>query len=299
MPYFSVIIPTFNRYISLKKAIDSVLSQTYKDFEILIIDDGSTDETPEIENEYANSIKYIRQENSGVSRARNSGILNSHSPFIAFLDSDDLWLPDKLDEHNSYIQENPHTLIHQTDEIWIRNGRRVNPRKKHIKRSGDIFIDSLDLCLISPSTVVVNRDLIEKYGMFDEKLPVCEDYDLWLRITCNETVGLIEKKLTIKHGGHESQLSGSYPAMDLYRIYAILKLLRDKHDELKSAYLEKARDTVRKKCQIIISGALKRGNKKLTDNIQKIILCLDEHNYNNIDFESLLRESPNPLYKIQ
>jgi GT2 family glycosyltransferase len=291
MPFFSVIIPSYNRYNPLKSAVESVLSQTYNDFELIVVDDGSTDETPRIEDEYKSAVKYIRQENSGVSKARNTGIMQTNSPYIAFLDSDDLWLPDKLEEHHSFIIKNPEVFIHQTDEIWIRKGRRVNPKKRHIQKSGDIFKESLELCLISPSAVVLNKKLLDKHGLFDEKLPVCEDYDLWLRITCEETSGLIDKKLIIKHGGHESQLSKIYPVMDIYRIYSILKLIKNKKD-LRREYLEDAVLTAEKKCKIIISGAKKRENKKLTECLQKIIWSLEDNNYNNIDFESLLQVSP-------
>ena len=297
MSFFSIIIPSYNRYKTLKAAVDSVLSQTFRDFELIVVDDGSTDDTSEIKNEYGSSIKYVRQENFGVSKARNTGIINSCSPYIAFLDSDDVWKENKLEEHYSFIKENPDIMIHQTDEIWIRNGKRVNPKKRHQKKEGHIFIDSLDLCLISPSAVVLNRKLFEEYGMFDENLPVCEDYDLWLRITCEKSIGLIDKKLTIKYGGHESQLSRSYPMMDIYRIYSILKLLKDKGGTLKPEYLRMAEEAVKKKCGIINSGALKRDKIKLTRHLQKIIISLDEHSYNNIDFENLLRESPPPLYK--
>lgn len=289
MPFFSVIIPSYNRYKILKRAIDSVLSQSFKDYELIVVDDGSTDETRKIPSEYHNLFKYISQANSGVSSARNLGIANSDSPFFAFLDSDDIWLPKKLEEQYCYIKENPNILIHQTDEIWIRNNRRINPKNKHLKKGGDIFISSLDLCMISPSSVVIKRDLFEKYGLFDENLPVCEDYDLWLRITCNEFVGLIKKKMGIKYGGHMSQLSRRYWGMDRFRVYAILKLLKNKRDELKPEYLEKAREAVIRKCNILINGALKRNKDTFVEYIQEIIDCLDRNSYSRINFDCLLR----------
>ena len=298
MPFFSVIIPSYNRYNLLKSAIESVLSQTYNDFELIVVDDGSIDETPRIQDEYKSVIKYIRQGNSGVSKARNTGILQANAPYIAFLDSDDFWLPEKLESHRYFIKNNPQIFIHQTDEIWIRKGRRVNPGKRHIEKSGDIFKGSLDLCLISPSAVVLNKELLDKHGLFDENLPVCEDYDLWLRITSEETAGLIDKKLIIKHGGHESQLSRTYPVMDIYRIYSILKLIKNKKD-LRPDYLPAAVSAAKKKCEIIIPGALKRGNVKLTECLRNIIIQLEDNNYSSIDFENLLQVSPDPLKTIR
>lgn len=290
MPFFSVIIPSFNRYDCLKKAIDSVLHQTFRDYELIIVDDGSTDKTPVITDEYGKKIIYIRQDNSGVSRARNTGIARADSRYIAFLDSDDIWLPDKLYLQHSFIIENPDIHIHQTEETWIRNGRRVNPMKKHKKKEGRIFIESLELCMISPSSVVMDRHLFEKYGLFDEKLPVCEDYDLWLRITCSENTGLIKKELLKKYGGHESQLSKSCWGMDRFRIYSILKLLQEKGDSLGQLYRVKAVETAEKKSRILRKGAEKRNKRDFADYLEEIIISLENDSYSSINPENLLRE---------
>jgi glycosyltransferase involved in cell wall biosynthesis len=289
MPFFSVIIPVYNRYIMLKKAVDSVLSQRYKDFELIIVDDGSTDNTSCIESDYGDSIIYIRQSNKGVSAARNTGIKRANSPFIAFLDSDDLWLPNKLLEQHRYIKENPLIQIHQTDEIWIRNGVRVNSLKKHRKIDGDIFTTSLELCLVSPSSVVLKRELFGRYGLFDEDLPVCEDYDMWLRITCFEKAGLIRKKLIKKFGGHGSQLSRSYWGMDRFRIYAIIKLLKAGLKDINPEYYNKARGTGIRKCKIMLKGALKRGREEFAENIREIMESLESGNYKHINSRSLLK----------
>lgn len=289
MPFFTVIIPSFNRYDTLQRAVTSVLSQTYKDFELIIVDDGSTDKTPFIESQYSNSVIYIRQNNQGVSSARNTGIIKANSPFIAFLDSDDQWHREKLYEQYLYIKENPQISIHQTNEIWIRNGRRVNPMKKHAKVEGDIFLNSLDLCMISPSSVVVKRELLDRYGLFDVNLPVCEDYDLWLRITYHEKTGLIRKNLITKYGGHKSQLSKSYWAMDRFRIYAIIKFLKTEREITKPEYYDKARETAIKKCKILQSGAYKREEKEFAENIRSIIYYLESEKYSNINSKILLK----------
>lgn len=128
-PCISVIIPTYNRCWILKEAIDSVLSQKFSDFEIIVVDDGSTDATNELLSTYGDQITTISQQNKGVSAARNAGISFARGGYIAFLDSDDMWLPEKLSCQHDFFQSHPEALICQTDEIWIRNGVRVNPKK--------------------------------------------------------------------------------------------------------------------------------------------------------------------------
>ena len=195
-PLVSVIIPTYNRGWIIKEAIDSVMVQDYRDFELIIVDDGSTDNTPDILNSYRGDIKVFRQENQGVSAARNRGLAAASGRFIAFLDSDDLWLPRKLRRQVDFFSSNPDACICQTEEIWIRNNMRVNPKKRHKKPRGMIFEPSLALCLVSPSAVMIRRSLFEEVGGFDETLPACEDYDLWLRISCRYPVYLIAVSYT-------------------------------------------------------------------------------------------------------
>ncbi|MBW1614562.1 MAG: glycosyltransferase family 2 protein, partial [Deltaproteobacteria bacterium] len=162
MPMVSVIIPTFNRSEKVVRAVSSVLNQDFRDFEVIVVDDGSIDNTHEALSKYMSAIKYIRQsENMGVSAARNRGIKSSIAPWIAFLDSDDYWLTEKLSVQIEYIDQNPNTVACQTEEIWIKNGRRVNPKKRHKKPSGNIFTQSLKLCLVSPSSVIIKRSLFE------------------------------------------------------------------------------------------------------------------------------------------
>ncbi len=288
-PFFSVIIPAYNRYSSLTKAVESVLSQTYNNFELIVIDDGSADETPEIKDIFNQKIKYIRQENSGVSSARNTGVSISEGTHIAFLDSDDLWLPSKLQAQADYIKKNPEILIHQTDETWIRNGIRVNPMKKHAKRGGNIFIDSLELCLVSPSAVVMHKNLFDKYGNFDEDMQVCEDYDMWLRISAYEKIGLISDQLIIKHGGHEDQLSRKFQGMDRFRIYSILKLLESSGESMKIEYRNSAAENLLRKCSILKKGADKRGNDALIKILEQIEIDAGRNIYTCKIYKSLLQ----------
>ena len=252
----SVIIPTYNRGWIVRDAIDSVLGQTYADFELIVVDDGSSDRTPPILDAYGDRLRVIRQANRGVSAARNRGIGESSGTLIALLDSDDIWLPKKLAVQVDFFKRNPAALICQTEEIWIRNGLRVNPGKRHRKPSGMIFERSLELCLVSPSAVMVRRELFEKVGLFDESLPACEDYDLWLRVGCRFPVHLIDRPLTIKRGGHEDQLSRQ-SSLDKYRIRSLVKLIESAR--LTPIQRNAAVIALRKKCAVYATGCLKRG----------------------------------------
>jgi glycosyltransferase involved in cell wall biosynthesis len=238
------------------EAVESVLAQEMTDFELIVIDDGSTDETEERLSTCGSRLKYYQQENAGVSAARNRGLAFARAPLVAFLDSDDLWLPAKLRVQHTYMRENPEIHICQTEEFWWRNGRRVNPKKHHRKPSGDIFKRSLDLCLVSPSAVMVKRSLLEKVGYFDEELPAAEDYDLWLRVAVEYPVALLPSPLVIKRGGHSDQLSAR-GGLDRFRIRALEKLL--KSGRLSAKQYEWTWKTLQRKCEIYGQGCLKRG----------------------------------------
>ena len=270
-PSVSVIIPTYNRREKLARAIESVLKQKGPSFELIIVDDGSTDgthdmivgargprlsqkggETPPLRTD----IKYLYQSNQGPAAARNLGIKNSNGEFIAFLDSDDEWLPGKLKAQLQFFEDNPDSLICQTEEIWIRNGRRVNPMKKHKKYGGWIFEKCLPLCIISPSAVMMRKEFFDRVGLFDESLPACEDYDLWLRASARFPIGLIEKSYAIKYGGHPDQRSHQFPVMDRFRVYALEKII--KSGSLNPAQLQSAHQEFDRKSNIITLGARKR-----------------------------------------
>jgi glycosyltransferase involved in cell wall biosynthesis len=254
-PLVSVIIPTWNRGWALKEAVDSVLAQEDTRFELIVVDDGSTDGTPEILKTYGDRITIIRQENRGVSAARNQGVRETAGDLIAFLDSDDLWLPGKLATQVAFLKDHPAALICQTEELWVRNGRRVNPKNRHKKPSGEIFEPSLELCLVSPSAVMIRRRLFEEMGGFDESLPACEDYDLWLRIGCRYPVYLIDTPLIVKRGGHEDQLSRQ-PSLDKYRIDSLNRLM--KSGQLSPQQQQAAQKVLVRKCEIYAAGCRKR-----------------------------------------
>jgi glycosyltransferase involved in cell wall biosynthesis len=255
-PRVSVIIPTFNRAWCLREAIDSVLAQDFTDFELIVVDDGSTDGTGALLSGFSGRLTVLSQPNRGVSAARNAGIAAARAGLIAFLDSDDLWLPRKLTTQVGWFRQRPRALICQTEELWLRNGRRVNPGRRHRKRGGMIFEPSLELCLVSPSAVMVRRALFDRVGLFDEALPACEDYDLWLRVSARFAVGLIETPLIVKRGGHPDQLSRAF-GLDRHRIASLFKLLEG--GRLTPGQRQAAAGVLRRKCAIYAAGCRKRG----------------------------------------
>ena len=225
----SVVIPCFNRKKTLSRSIDSVVNQTYKPSEIIIVDDGSTDGTRDfILNSYPN-IKYFFQPKKGVSSARNKGIRESSFDWVAFLDSDDEWLPQKLEKQINQLGKYSEIFISHTNEIWIRNGVRVNQMKKHQKYGGYIFDKCLDICRISPSSVLIHKRVLKDVGVFDEALQVCEDYDLWLRITSKYSVLFERELLIVKYGGHKDQLSKVKEGIEQFRIQSLEKILALNH----------------------------------------------------------------------
>ncbi len=263
----SVIIPTYNRAGLVQEAVASVLAQTWRDFEVLVVDDGSTDGTFEALAPYASRLRLLRRESrGGVSAARNTGIAAAQGEWLAFLDSDDLWRPEKLARQLAYLAEHPDLLLCQTEETWVRRGLRVNQPLTHRKVGGRIFFASLERCLVSPSAVILHRRLLEEHGGFDEDLPAAEDYDLWLRLAWRYEVGLLPEPLIIKRGGRADQLSGQW-GLDRYRIRALMKLLND--PELPAPEARAARRVLARKCAIYAQGCEKRGKHAEADYYRK------------------------------
>ncbi|MCK9473827.1 glycosyltransferase family A protein [Sulfurimonas sp.] len=263
----SVVIPTYNRYDALKRALNSVYTQTLKPKEVIIIDDGSTDKTSQIKNLFPN-IKYSYQKNSGVSSARNLGIKNSTCEWIAFLDSDDEWHVDKLKHHAEFHKNYPKVHMSYTNEKWIRDALEVKVPKKFHKFGGDIFIKCLSHCIIAPSAAFMKKEIFTYVGYFDESLEVCEDYDMWLRVSLQNEIGLIAETLCIKYGGCDDQLSAKHWGMDRFRVRALEKLLdlalpKDKKD----AVIE----TLVQKYTLLLKGAIKY-DKIIESNEYKIKL---------------------------
>ena len=260
----SVVIPTLNRINTLQRALDSVINQTYKPDEIIVVDNGSSDGTLKFLREQYPKITILTENKIGVSSARNKGIKKSINQWIALLDSDDAWHPRKLEIQTSMLDSalKEYNLIH-TDEVWFRNNKHINQMKKHKKQGGYIFERCLSLCCISPSSVLFKKNILDKVGLFDESLPVCEDYDMWLKICSSEEVLFAQDKLTYKYGGHKDQLSKSYWGMDRFRIKSIENII--KNFDLTYKQKKQAKKELIKKLKIIINGAFKRNNLSIVN----------------------------------
>lgn len=259
-PFISAVIPTFNRLGMVERAVRSVLAQTYPSFECIVVDDGSTDNTFQaLQQEFGDRIRLFKKENGGVSSARNLGIQESRGEWIAFLDSDDEWFPAKLERQMAHVKAHPACRIVQTTEQWTRQGRRVNPGLVHLKKGGDLFEASLHRCMITPSSVLMKKSLFGEVGLFDEAMIVCEDYDIWLRITSRMEVGLVEEDLMVRHGGRSDQLSAGH-SLDKYRIDAIKKLLAG--TDLNPDHRALAEKVLKDKSRIYGKGCLRRGRER-------------------------------------
>ena len=255
----SVVIPTYNRRQTIGRSIDSILNQTLFPSEIIVVDDGSTDGTSDYIQSNFPSIRLLQQPNKGVSSARNMGIRSSNSDWVALLDSDDEWFPKKLEKQVMTLSQNLDIKFCHTEEIWIRNGVRVNQMKKHQKYGGHIFNKCLDMCRISPSSVLFHRSILDDVGYFDKDQKVCEDYDLWLRITAKYPVLYIDESLIKKYGGHEDQLSKVKDGIESHRIKVLEKLIMKKFTSVQRNAMLK---TLIEKLTIFSIGAQKRGKIK-------------------------------------
>lgn len=273
-----VIIPTYNRALVMHRAIQSVLNQTYKNFILHIVNDGSTDETEVELNVYKNhpQIKIYTKENGGVSSARNFAATKASGEWISFLDSDDEWLSDKLETQINVLKHNPQYEFIHSEEIWIRNNVRVNPKQKHLKSNVDIFLRSLQFCLISPSTVMLSRNLFLAHKGFKEDFIVCEDYDLWLRILAHNEIAFISAPLIKKYGGHSDQLSTKFVAMDYWRIKSLMDLYQ--RGKLNLLQMEQVKSVILLKSDLLLKSYEKYHNEKhhteISERLAKLMLTV-------------------------
>ena len=266
----SVVIPVYNRKEQLLRAVGSVVEQTFPEWELIVVDDGSTDGTRELMRGLEGGrIRCLFQPRSGVSRARNLGVSAARFPWISFLDSDDYWLPMKLEAQLQALEEKPQYEIVHSDEIWIRRGRRVNPKKIHRKYGGWIYRHCLPRCIVSPSSVLLHRRVLEDRGGFDESFPVCEDYELWLRLFSQRPICLVPEALTVKTGGHSDQLSDSRWGMDRYRVKALLKTFES--ESLTPLQKLWTAEEIVIKAAVLAQGAVKRRNVKRASVYQDIV----------------------------
>ncbi len=268
----SVVITTYNRRSFLREAVESVLIQNYRNKEIIVVDDGSTDRSYDEVRDLP--VRYLWKENGGISSARNAGIGASTGDYVAFLDVDDVWRKGKLSCQMELMEEEGWPVSY-TDEIWVRNGKHLNQKLRHRKFSGFIFERCLPLCIISPSSVVIHKKVFDRTGLFDEDLDVCEDYDMWLKVSSLYPIRFVDKPLIIKRGGHKDQLSKKYEAMDIFRIRSLLNLISA--GRLNDSMREAAFEELHKKCRIYATGAEKRGRadeaayyRSISENLRRI-----------------------------
>jgi len=262
-PSVSVIIPTYERWALLAQAANSVFGQRVSPRELVVVDDGSTDRTAE----YCESLSghpgfsYISISHSGKpGKVRNAGARLAKGEYLAFLDSDDLWKPEKLARQIEFFKENPEIRICHTREIWQRGEKIVSQAGQRQRRSGEIFADALEKCIIGPSTVMMRRELFEELGGFREELEIAEDYELWLRLTAKYPVGYLDEPLTIKRGGHPDQLSEKYGQIEIFRIRALL--LNLEAGTFTGNKRELAAGELACKCRIYAQGCEKRGKQE-------------------------------------
>ena len=282
MTEVSVVIPTFNRWPMIAEAVASVMAQRRVDFELIIVDDGSGDETvtqlpalADLIRSEQRPVRTLRMRNRGPAAARNLGVAAAGAPLIAFLDSDDLWETDKLERQLRHMRQRPGCMVSHTDEIWMRCGVRVNPGHRHRKRGGDIFIDSLRTCLVSPSAVMMRTSVFRELGGFDEDMHAAEDYDLWLRLLLEYQVEFLPEPLVIRRAGHQGQLSATVRAIDRFRILALLKLLR--RNDFSRQQRDAVCDVLIEKCGIYGNGAARRGNATEADFIADLARQSDQN----------------------
>jgi glycosyltransferase involved in cell wall biosynthesis len=271
----SVIIPTYNRWPVVARAVESVLNQTRQAAQILVVDDGSDDGTTvKLKRRFGSEITVVEQANHGVSHARNTAINLAQGDWIALLDSDDEWLPQKLQRQHDAIENADSPVLIHCDEIWVRNGIRVNAAKKHQKRGGFIYEYCLPLCCISPSAAMIRKSTLTALGGFDDQLPACEDYDLWLRLCAEHPVVYIDEPLLIKYGGHDDQLSAKYWGMDRFRLVALEKILAS--DSLNKTQRQQTTDMLIRKARIMLKGAVKHNNHAVIERCNQLIAHYDK-----------------------
>lgn len=262
-----IIVPSYNRKAFLKKAVRSVYKQTYSNWRLIIIDDGSTDGT-HLEDYGSRTQLFRFDENKGVSFARNQGIKNSSAEWLAFLDSDDEWMPSKLEKQIQLAHKNPSAKWIHCNEIWIKNNQLLNQKKQHEKSGGRIFDRCVSLCCVSPSAVLIKRELFEELGFFREDFPVCEDYELWLRLSASYNIFFLEEALVVKQGGHPDQLSKKFKAMDYWRVKALIPFLKDGRLSLEER--RKVRHSLLKRTDILLKGYKKHKSFQNQAEIQSL-----------------------------
>ncbi|WP_319475723.1 glycosyltransferase family A protein [Marispirochaeta aestuarii] len=272
-PRVSIIIPAYNRYPLLTEAVESVKAQSFRDYELIVVDDGSDDDTPRFRND--EDVRYLQIPHCGMPGAvRNRGVEGAQGEYIAFLDSDDLWLPEKLCRQLTMLDAQPAVPLVHTREFWRRGAKTVSQKGQKHAREGNIFSDALWKCTIGPSTVLMRKAVFEELGGFDESLEVAEDYEFWLRVTSRYPVAYLDEALTVKRAGDWEQLSEKHGQIEGFRIEALFRLLEQ--DRLPRDRRPETLAMLKRKIRIWSSGAIKRGRnieaKAFVDRLERLAL---------------------------
>ena len=222
-----------------------------------MVDDGSTPTVGSLKDFNSIDVRILRNEqNKGVSAARNLGIREANGDWIALLDSDDEWMEEKLEKQIQHFEQHEGLHAVHTGEKWIRNGNEVIPPAYLNKSPDNLWERSLQHCLICPSSVLLHKSIFQRIGLFNENLPVCEDYEFWLRLLLHTEIGLVGEKLVIKHGGHSDQLSTTTWGMDRFRVQALINLINS--STLNEEQYVSAISVLLHKCMIVAKGSEKR-----------------------------------------
>lgn len=228
----SVIIPTYNGSRFIVQAVDSVLAQTYQPIELIVVDDGSTDNTASVLAPYRSRIHYVYQSNQGLSTARNRGIRASTGEYVAFLDSDDVWLPDKISQQVKCLAVNlgiglVHTDVFYWDQVTGSRAQRNNGRMEYV---GNCYARLFSANRITVSSVLVRRECLRHVGGFDDQIrrPSTQDYDLWIRLARYYSFAFIHQPL-ILYRLHTTNASQNQLMMREDELYVVEKALGSDH----------------------------------------------------------------------
>ncbi len=257
----------------LLRAIRSVLNQTCTDYHLIVVDDASSEDLSTSRELVEPDHTWLTlPRNQGPAAARNAGAAaHPQSEWITFLDSDDIWHPDKLEQQLTWHQEHEEYRISQVTEQWIRHGEPIHKPKHLVQPDGDLFSIAVDRCAIGPSCVMIRRDLWDETGGFRPDYRVCEDYELWLRICHREQIGLVsDQPLVDKHAGHDDQLSFTTPALDRWRLMALLQLHSENSAKLNQTQLNLVQQAIQRKATVLAKGASKRSNTEWAEQLAAI-----------------------------
>lgn len=277
-PEVSVIIPVYNRPVLLEQALFSVQEQTFSDYEVIVADDGS--DAPLLAGNIALEIpfRHLKLPHCGRPGAvRNAAVQEARGRYIAFLDSDDSWQPEKLALQLDAIKASDCRWSH-TRETWLRGDTIVSQRKQRHKREGDIFEDALVKCIVGPSTLLMERSLFIETDGFDSDLEVAEDYEYWLRVLDNNPIQYVDRELTIKQAGDWDQLSAKYGQIEIFRLLGLVNLLINR--SLSDSRMELASESFVKKLAIFINGAKKRNRMEIAAPLDSILSKLESVSIN-------------------